>query len=196
MGGVGGIQTMYTLFFERVATKGQKLGNVSCWYKNLAMCCVGLFDLPIEVKCFGVQEEFQLCAITGNSTVTKLNVWWQWRNRWGGGADGGAGGQSAPQRLLTRKFCWCIRKKEARKKGKRGENWEKKENYKSEGGKLETEAGKVIKSGKDFFFSSFHFWKWWNFGGSAKMGKSISRREKIRKNRVGWFKSPWFKSLI
>ena len=35
------------------------------WYKNLAMCCVGLFDLPIEVKCFGVQEEFQLCATTG-----------------------------------------------------------------------------------------------------------------------------------
>ena len=41
----------------------------------------------------------------------------------------------------------------------------RKENYKREGGKLEMEVGKVIKSGEDFFFFfffflfAFHFWK-------------------------------------
>ena len=44
-------------------------------------------------------------------------------------------------------------KKEARKKGKRGKNWEeKKENCKKELGKLEMEVGNIIKRGEDLFF--------------------------------------------
>ena len=47
-----------------------------------------------------------------------------------------------------------------KKEGKKGENWEEKnENCKREGGKLEMEVGKIIKSGEDLFFFAFHFWK-------------------------------------
>ena len=79
-----------------------------------------------------------------------------------------------------------VQDSEARKKGKRGENWEKKENCKREGGKLEMEVGKVIKRGEDlffFFFFAFHFWKRqkfvlglpkWEFTGK-KMNKYITK---------------------
>ena len=53
-------------------------------------------------------------------------------------------------------FCWPTGKKEARKKGKRGENWEeKKENCKREGGKWKLE--KVTKWGEGPFFFFFFF---------------------------------------
>ena len=84
---------------------------------------------------------------------------------------------------------WSIGKKEARKKGKRVDNWEeKKENCKREGEKLEIEGGKVTKCGEDlffffFFFFAFHFesdenlfWVYQN--GNFLPGKNISRREK------------------
>ena len=90
----------------------------------------------------------------------------QWYLIDSGITGGEQGGRVPPQRLLTGKFLLTYRgKKEARKKWKRGENWEeKKENCKREGGKFEMEVGKVIKRGEDlfFFFSSFfgfHFWK-------------------------------------
>ena len=52
---------------------------------------------------------------------------------------GGAGGRvpPPPRDFWPGNFCLRIGKKEARKKGKRGENWEeKKENCKREGGKI------------------------------------------------------------
>ena len=91
-----------------------------------------------------------------------------WSEVSGGGV---LGGRVPPRDFWPGNFCWRIRKKEARKNGKRGENWEeKKENCKREGGKLEMEVGKVIKRGEDlvfclfvclfwFFFFAFHFWK-------------------------------------
>ena len=75
----------------------------------------------------------------------------QWHNR---------GGRVPPRNFWPRNFCWPIGKKEARKKGKRGENWrEKKENCKREGEnlKMEGEGGKVTKWGEDLFFSFFFF---------------------------------------
>ena len=125
------------------------------------------------------------------SKITPLGLLnsFQWRNRRGGG---GGRGQSAPRDFWPGNFCWRIGKNEARKKGKRGENWEeKKENCKREGVKLEMEVGKVIKEVRNFFFSfcfAFHFLKRrefilglpeWEF---ATGKKSISCREKIRKN--------------
>ena len=63
-----------------------------------------------------------------------------------GGGGGGAGGQSAPRDFWPGNFCWRIGKKEARKKGKRGENWEEKvENWK-------WKQENVRKRGEDFFF--------------------------------------------
>ena len=69
-------------------------------------------------------------------------------------------GAESPRDFWLGNFCWRIGKKEARKKGKRGENWEekeKKENYKREGGKLKMEVGKVIKEVRTFFFFFFFF---------------------------------------
>ena len=57
----------------------------------------------------------------------------QWLSKRGGGGGKGA---ECPAETSDRDFCWHIGKKEARKKGERGENWEeKKENCKREGGK-------------------------------------------------------------
>ena len=101
----------------------------------------------------------------------------QWRNR------RGAGGQSAPRDFWPGNFCWRIGKKEARKKGKRGENWEEKvENWK-------WKQENVRKRGEDlFFFLLFTFENDENLFWSTKMGfflpgKSISRREK---NQEKW----------
>ena len=92
----------------------------------------------------------------------------------------------APPKTSDREiFADISGKKEARKKGKRGENCEeKKENWKMEGGKLEMEVGKVIESGEDlFFFPLFTFendgnlfWVYQN--GNFLPGKNISRQEK------------------
>ena len=68
-----------------------------------------------------------------------------------------------PRDFWLGNFCWPSGKKEARKKGKRGENWEeKKENCKREereGGKLKMAGGKVwvTEWGEDPFFSLFFF---------------------------------------
>ena len=78
----------------------------------------------------------------------------------------GEGGRVPPGASDWEIFADVSGKKEARKKGKRGENWEeKKENWKREGGKFKMEVGKVIKRVEDFFFFflAFHFWKWQKF---------------------------------
>ena len=80
----------------------------------------------------------------------------QWRNR-----RGGAGGKVPPRDFWPGNFCWRIWKKEARKKWKRGENWEeKKENYKREGGKKKRkwkwEKLWKEKRGEDIFFFFSH----------------------------------------
>ena len=110
------------------------------------------------------------------------------------GVTGRGRGQSAPLETSDREIfadVSGIRKKEARKKGKRGENWEeKKENCEREGGKLELEVGKVIKRGEDLFFFFPCFWLLKTTEicfGSTKIGifyreKSISRQKKIGKN--------------
>ena len=68
----------------------------------------------------------------------------------------GRGGQSAPQRLLTRKFLLNYQVKRGQEKREKGENWEeKKENCKREGWKLKGEGVKVTKHRKkveDLFF--------------------------------------------
>ena len=62
------------------------------------------------------------------------------------------GDRVPPRDFWPGNFWWPNGKKEARKKGKRGENCEeKKENCKREGGKLKMESGKVTKWGEDFF---------------------------------------------
>ena len=74
-----------------------------------------------------------------------------WKHPSDSGITGG--GRVPPWDFWPGNFCLRIGKKEARKKGKRGENWEeKKENCKREGWKLEMELGKVIKRGEDFLF--------------------------------------------
>ena len=107
------------------------------------------------------------------------------------GVTGGGGGQSAPRDFWLGNFCWSIGKKEARKKGKRGENWEEKtENCEGEGGKLELEVGKVMKRGEDlfFFFFCFSLLKTTEICfGSTKIGifyreKAFHIGKKIRKN--------------
>ena len=97
-----------------------------------------------------------------------------------------AGGRVPPRDFWPGNFCWPTGKKEARKKGKRGENGEeKKENCKKEGGKLK-EEGKLQNEERTFFFFfffAFHFSKplkfvlglpKWKFS----TGKCISRWEK------------------
>ena len=76
----------------------------------------------------------------------------------------GQGDRAPPRDFWSGNFSLPTRKKEARKKGKGGENWEeKKENCKKEGGKLKMEGGKVTKWGnvtkwgEDFFFFFFAF---------------------------------------
>ena len=87
-----------------------------------------------------------------------------------GGSRGqaGAGGQSAPLRLLTRKFLAdLLGKKREGKKGKRGEmekNRRKIVKRKVEYdiiwyGKLKLEVGKVTNEERTFFFLAFHFSK-------------------------------------
>ena len=103
----------------------------------------------------------------------------QWHNR--------GGGRVPPRDFWLGNFCWPTRKKKARKKGKRGKNWEeKKENCKREGEKLKVEGGKVRKWGEDPFFFCFSHFKttnlfWVYQNGNFLPGKSISRREN-RKN--------------
>ena len=100
-----------------------------------------------------------------------------------GGGGGGAGGQSAPPETSDREiFATRIGKKEARKKGKRGENWEEKvENWK-------WKQKNVRKRGEDFFFSCFSLLKTTKIGfESTKMGISYGEKafhggKKIRKN--------------
>ena len=114
----------------------------------------------------------------------------QWRNR------RGCRWAECPQRLQTGKFLLTYREKEARKKGKRSENWEEtKENCKMEGGKLEMEVGKEVRTFLDPFLFLFPFFFCLSLFktteicfGSTKMGifyreKSISRRGK---NQEKW----------
>ena len=64
------------------------------------------------------------------------------------------------------------------KKGKRGKNEEeKKENCRREGGKLEMEVGKVIKSGENFFFFFLIFY-WEHFTLGKKSGKTTFPSQK------------------
>ena len=96
----------------------------------------------------------------------------QWRNR-----RGGRGGRVPPRDFWPGNFCWRIWKKEARKKGKRGENWEEKvENW-------EWKQENVRKRGEDLFFFFFFFFFCFSLlkttkicFGSTKMG--IFYREK------------------
>ena len=65
---------------------------------------------------------------------------------------GGRGAECPPRDFWPGNFCWPTGKKEARKKGKRGENWEeKKENCKREGGKV-TKWGEDLRTFFFFFF--------------------------------------------
>ena len=110
----------------------------------------------------------------------------QWRNSRGVGA--GRGGRVSPRDFSPGNFCWPIGKREGRKKGKM-----EKENRKREDGKLKI-GGKVAKWGEDlvfvlflFLFLLFTFQNHWNLfrvyqNGNFLSGKSISHREKIRKN--------------
>ena len=109
---------------------------------------------------------------------------------WNSGVTG-RGAECPPRDFWPGNFYWCIGKKEERKKGKRGKNWEeKKENCKREGGKLEMEVGQVVKRGEDlFFFFFFSLLKTTTICfGCTKMGifyrgKKNSRREK---NQEKW----------
>ena len=104
-----------------------------------------------------------------------------WRNRQGGGQGRGV----PPRDFWAGNFWWRIGKKEARKKGKRGEKWEeKKENCKKKKGRWNSYKNEE----RTFFFFAFHFWKRrkfvlglpkWEFS----TGKKISRREK---NQEKW----------
>ena len=112
------------------------------------------------------------------------------------GVTGGGQGHFGPPQISDREIFADVAGK--KRQGKRGENWEeKKENCKREGGKLEMEVGKVMKRGDDrkvmkrgedlFFFLLFTFENDWNLfwvyqNGNFLPGKSISRRNKIRKN--------------
>ena len=107
---------------------------------------------------------------------------------------GGEGGVP-PRDFWLGNFCWPNGKKEARKKGKRSENWEtKKENWncKRDGGKLKLQGGKVTKWGEALFFFvlffAFHFSKplkfvlgvsKWKFSTGKK---AFLARKNIRKN--------------
>ena len=104
----------------------------------------------------------------------------QWRNRWGG--------RVPPRDFWRGNFCLRIGKKEARKKGKRGGNWEKKKENCKKGRwkieKFEMEVGKVIKRGEDLFFFLFFFFFAFCFSflkmteicfGSTKMGISTGK---------------------
>ena len=108
----------------------------------------------------------------------------QWRNRRGGG---GQGGRVPPQRLLTGKFLLTYREKRGKKKREKG--WK----LRRKGGKLEMEAGKRQKKRWGlffffFFFFAFHFWKRRKFVlGLPKWEFSIGKKhftpgKKIRKN--------------
>ena len=102
----------------------------------------------------------------------------QWRNRQGGA-------ECPPRDFWPGNFCWRIGKKEAGKKGKRGENWEEKvENWK-------WKQENVRKRGEDlfFFFFCFSLLKTTKICfGSTKMG--IFYREKAfhagKKNQEKW----------
>ena len=97
-----------------------------------------------------------------------------------------------PRDFWLGNFCWPSGKKEARKKGKMGENWEeKKENCKRE----EREGGKVwvTEWGEDPFFPLFFslFKTTQICFGSTKMqnllpGKSISPFSRREKNQEKW----------
>ena len=120
---------------------------------------------------------FQIISYSSNSS--------QWRNRRGGG---GRGGRVPLRDFWPGNFCWRIGKKEARKKGKRGENWEEKvENWK-------WKQENMRKRGEDLFFFFFFFFLLFTFekdknlfwvyqNGNFLPGKSISRREK---NQEKW----------
>ena len=105
---------------------------------------------------------FVLSLLNNGKKWLKWLIQLQWRNRQGG--RGQSRGQSAPPETSDREIFADVSGKKARKKRKRGENWEeKKENYKREGGKKLNEGGKSYKKrwGPFFFlfFFSFHFWK-------------------------------------
>ena len=79
--------------------------------------------------------------------------WTRTRNLLTSGVTGGGQGDRVPPQTSDREiFADVSGKKRQGKKGKRGENLEeKKEKCKREGGKLEMEVGKFIKSGEDLF---------------------------------------------
>ena len=115
---------------------------------NSEYCCI---INSVRFYSFLMQHNSTRAFASYDLSLGKLTDLRQWRNRQG------AGGQSAPRDFWSGNFCWRIGKKEARKKGKRGENWEeKKENCKREGGKLEMEVGKK-RWGPFFFFLLFTF---------------------------------------
>ena len=104
-----------------------------------------------------------------------------------GVTGGGQGGRVPPRDFWPGNFCWRIGKKEARKKGKRSENWEEKvENWK-------WKQEHVRKRGEDLFFFFFFFFCFSLLKtmkicfGSTKMGifyreKAFHAGKKIWKN--------------
>ena len=156
--------------------------NQVCWRGSLAaLCTTG----PEEDRWGRVRRHYFLLVCGTEGTFSMIPS--------PSGVTGRGQGQSAPLETSDREIfadVSGIRKKEARKKGKRGENWEeKKENCEKEGGKLELEVGKVIKRGEDhffFFFPCFSLLKTTEICfGSTKIGifyreKSISRQKKNR----------------
>ena len=137
---------------------------------------------------------FLQCSNFENSNFSRPKTWITDRII-SNGVTGGGGGAKCPRDFWPGNFCWRIGKKEAKKKGKRGENWEeKKENCKREGGKLETEVGKAIKRGELFFFFFFFFFFllftfendgnlfWVHQNGNFLPGKAFHAGKKIRKN--------------
>ena len=94
-----------------------------------------------------------------------------------GGGGQGLRGAECPQRLLTGKFLLIYREKRDKGKKRKMEKKGRKINWKKEGGKLKMEEEKVTKWAENH----------WNLfcvyqNGNFLPGKSISRREKIRKN--------------
>ena len=104
----------------------------SCWgltYRNVVAR-----TLMSDVRwryCFSRTGDWPLMSFYTTHLLT--DVWWHNTCYIVSGVTGG--GQSAPLRdFWPGNCCWCIGKKEARKNGKRGENWEEKKEYRKREG--------------------------------------------------------------
>ena len=142
---------------------------------TLKICCR---EMPRDLKKTG---HFPAANFPGKCRKSRKITVNQWRNM--------RGGRVPPRDFCPGNFCWRTGKKEARKKGKRGENWEEKvENWK-------WKQKNVRKRGEDLFFFFFFFFFCFSLlkttkicFGSTKMG--IFYREKAfhagKNNQEKW----------